>query len=1042
LSDAVNPIVRFSVERRVTMGMMVLGVFVLGWISLLRLPLEFLPSFSASNISVTVPYGSSSPQEVERLIVRPLEDTLGTINGLDLLSSSSSSSAGRINLTFVDGTDMELAAVEVRDRIDRARAMLPPDVERVQIRRFQTSDIPVLRTSVAAPWDRDRLYAFLEDVVQPRLERLEGVAQVSIWGLRSRELQVNLVPSRLAAHGLDVRDLATALRANHVNVAGGYLREGSRRLLVRTVGELHTLDEIRSLPVNERGLRLGDLAEVAYEYPRQEELNFLNGREALYIGINKTSGANLLEVVNRVKGELEAIRQTPKGAGLEVRHFHDTSQDVKDGLTELSRAGLVGGVLAIVFMFFFLRKVRTTLLVAIAVPLSLITTFVIMYLSRQAGISDMTLNVMSLMGLMLAIGMLLDNSIVVIESIFRHRQELGEDARTAALLGASEVAMPIIASTATTMCVFFPLIFLSSSGGGFSRFMIDIGVTVCVVMLASLVVSLTVVPMVAAILLRTEGRRRAGLLERWIGTYGRILRFTLHHRLAFAIAIALTLWGSWKMYMGIERAFAPPSEGRQITLFVDTPRRYSVEERAGLFDEIYELLEGRRQELEIADIVHQFGRGGGRSRGRGGGGGNRFEIYLTPEETARLRTSEVQDRIRELLPLRAGVTFKTAQTQAGRPGSTSSGISVDLIGDDMQILELLTSQVASELESLPMLEEVDSSLESGDEEIHLSVDRERAMQVGLSSQAVAQTVSTALSGRALTYVKTEDREVGLVMQYREQDRATLEQLQKLPIYVDGAPLPIGSLTSFSMEPGARTIERENRRSKITVSANAAGETPGFALMRPVSSVLGSMSLPPGYEWTFDRRVQEAQEDASGASFALILAAVLIYMIMASLFESFVQPFTIMFSIPFAFIGVGVVMTLAGQARSSTADMGLIILAGIVVNNAIVLVDHINRLRRQGMTREEAVVLGGQHRLRPILMTAVTTILGLSPMVAPFILPQFFGQPEGRAAMWAPVSLVILGGLTTSTFLTLLVTPTIYTLLDDFTRFLRRVARTA
>ncbi|HVS14325.1 MAG TPA: efflux RND transporter permease subunit [Thermoanaerobaculia bacterium] len=1042
-SEPINPIVRFSVERRITMAMVVLGLGVLGWLSLSRLPLEFLPTFSSSSISVNVPYPSSSPEEVERELVRPLEDMLGTINGLDRMSASASEGSANLNLNFVDGTDMDLAAVEVRDRVDRARAMLPADLERVNIRRFQSTDIPVLRSNLSAPWPLEDLYDFVEYTLQPRLERLEGVAQVGVYGLRSRELQVELDPSRMAAAGMDVRRLATALRENHVNVSGGYLREGSRRLLVRSMGELQTLRQIRDLPIRADGLRLGDLAEVHLDFPERTGFSYLNGEESLFFSVNKVSTANLLQVVQRVKDEVEQLQE--EHPELVVRHFHDASVDVRQGLSELSKAGFLGGGLAIVFMFFFLRKFRTTVLIAIAVPLSLIVTFVILYLGRQAGVTEMTLNVMSLMGLMLAVGMLLDNSIVVIESIFRHRIELGEDSKTAALRGASEVAMPIIASTATTMCVFLPLIFGQQGsgggrGGGFMRYMTDIGTTVCVVMLASLFVSITVVPMVAAFLLKGEARTQPAYLRKMVDWYGAVIAFTLRHRLAFSLGIVLLLWGSWKLYTGIERTFSPPAEGRQITLMVDAAQQVSADEKSKLYQELYALLDGRRDEWEIADISFQYSTGSGRSRGRGFGGTNRFELYLTDEEHAVRRTSEIVDSIREALPVTAIASFKLQQAQHGPPGG--GGIRVELAGDDIEILELLSPQIVARLEQIPFLKEVDSSLESGDRQIRVSVDRERALQAGLSTQQVAQTVSSALSSRALSYVQTEDREVPLVMQYRAEDRETLQQLERMAVFGANVPLPIGSLASFEVEEGARSIQRENRRPQIEISAATKGDVPSFAAMGAVQQALAGFALPAGYEWSFGRSMRDMQGEAGAARAAMFLAILLIYMIMAALFENFVQPFTIMLSIPFAFIGVGVLMKLAGQARSQAADMGLLILAGIVVNNAIVLIDHINRLRREGLSREEAVILGGKHRLRPILMTAVTTILGLSPMVAPFFLPSVFGQPEGRAAFWAPVGLVILGGLTTSTFLTLLVTPTIYTLVDDATRFFRRVARAA
>ena len=1048
LHVSVNPLIRFAVERRVTMFMATLGVLVLGWLSLTRLPLEFLPLFQSSDISVRVPYSSSSPEEIARSIVWPLEDSLGTINGVRLLRSRASSSSASVDIEFVDGTDMELAAVDVRDRIDRVRNELPSDVEQIYVRRFESTDIPVLRSSLSAPWTQDELNDFVEDVLLPRIERLEGVAQAEVWGMLSRELRIELLPDRMIAHGVDVRELRQILQSNHVNVSGGYLREGSRRLLVRTIGEFQTPDEIGRLPIRADGLRVSDVADVKFGYPDKYEYSFLNGTESVSLGVNKASDANLLEVVGRVKAELEAIRQTPEGEGLEFRHFHDTSVDVRQGLTELGRSGLIGGGLAIVFMFLFLRKFRTTLLVALAVPLSLVMTFVMMYLGRQAGITEITLNVMSLMGLMLAIGMLLDNSIVVIESIFRHRQELGADARRAALGGASDVAMPIICSTMTTMCVFVPLIFFGGGGSGrFSRFMGDVGTTVCVVMLGSLVISLTVVPMIAAILLKSESKRRFKLLDRVSELYGRTLGFTLRHRFLFTVFIGGLLWGSWVLYNSIERSFSQPSQGRSLTVFVETPRQMGMDERLDLYDEVYAMLDARRDEWEIADIAHQVRRGGGRSRGYGRG--NRFEVYLKPEEVSELSTDEVTERIREAMPQRVGVQFKLARTEFGPPGSGSSGVEVELIGDDVGILELLVPRITDRLNQLPMVGDVDNSFESGDDEIRVSVNRERALQGGLSSQAVAMTVNGALSSRSLAWFKTADREIGMVMQYREEDRETLDQLRKMPVLVSdpddesaAVTLPIASLASFDVQSGPSEVERENRRAKVEIDATAAGGIPGFMLRRPVQMALADVPLPPGYEWSLGRSFMDAEEDASRAVLAMILAVILIYMIMAALFEDFLQPFTIMLSIPFAFIGVGLIMYLAGQPRSDSSNMGLLILAGIVVNNAIVLIDHINRLRREGIPRHDAIVLGGKHRLRPILMTAVTTILGLSPMVAPFFLPEVFGQPEGRAAFWAPVGLVILGGLTTSTFLTLLVIPTVYSLVDDVKLFVQRVVRAA
>jgi HAE1 family hydrophobic/amphiphilic exporter-1 len=1034
MSIRIHPIVRFAVERRVTMGMIVLGVLVMGWISLTRLPLEFLPSFSSSNITVIAPYPSSSPEEVERLVVRPLEDALGTINGIDTMSASASSDSARITLTFLDGTDMDLAAVDVRDRVDRVRHLLPDDLDRLSIRRFQTSDLPVIRFDLSADWSQAKLYDFAEYVLTRRLERLEGVAQVSVRGLRSPEIQIHLDSGRMLAYRVDVREVTNLLRSSNINLSAGNIREDWRKLVVRTVGEFSNLDEIRNLPLNDDGLRLGDIAEVSYDLPVQEEFNFLNGQEAMTVSVNKTSTANILAVSDRVKAELDAIMDLPEAEGLSYRLFQDASRDVRKGLGQLRNAGLLGGLLAIVAMFLFLHRFRTTALVAVAIPLSIVATFVLMYLLRKSGVLDFTLNVVSLAGLMLALGMLVDNSIVVIESIFRHRNELGEDSLTASLRGASEVALPILASTATTMCVFLPVIFLTT-GGRFKLYMENIGVTICIVMVASLLVALTVVPMVAVFLLKTQDSKPSRVIDWLTSLYGRSLAFTLRHRFVFVLSILMMFAGVIHLFSTIERSFSSRSLERQIILKVDTPRQYSLEQTEALYSELYQLLDANRVDLDIADVSYSFDRGTGRSRASWRRN-RQVDIFLVEEEESSLTTAEVRNRLRELLPTRPGVDLRIA-TNRGRRGFT--GVEVEITGDDPVILGLLSQQAAAQIASLPMVKDVDTSLESGDEEIHVRVDRDRAVQAGLSSRSVAFTVANALSGRAMSHFKTGERELDVVMQYREEDRETLDQLKNVPVFGGTLPLPLDSVAKFEFVTGPRSIERVNHRAKVSVSANAADRTASFGAMRAVSRVMDEMPMPPGYEWSFGRWNRFMQRDQDSGRFALLFAIPLVYMLMAALFNSFSQPLTIMFSVPFALLGVGIVMKLANQPWETMTMLGVMVLLGVVVNNAIVLIDHINYLRSSGMERNEAIVLGGKHRLRPILITAITTILGLFPMVAPFLFPQWFGTVEGRAASWAPIGLVIVGGLTTSTFLTLMIIPTIYSLMDDGTLFLRRVA---
>jgi HAE1 family hydrophobic/amphiphilic exporter-1 len=490
------------------------------------------------------------------------------------------------------------------------------------------------------------------------------------------------------------------------------------------------------------------------------------------------------------------------------------------------------------------------------------------------------------------------------------------------------------------------------------------------------------------------------------------------------------------LFTTIQRAFSTHALEREVMIKADTPRQYSLAQTQELYQEVYAILDAHREELDIADISHAYDRGTGRSRASWRRT-RQFSVYLKDESESTLTTAEVRDRIRELLPEKAGVDLRIA-TAAGRHGM--AGVEVELMGDDPVVLELISQQIAARLETLPMIRDVDTSLESGDEEIRVSVQRERALQAGLSARAVAFTVNNALSSRAISHFKTGEREVDLVMQFREEDRETLDQLKNVQMSAGEASLPLGALADFARVAGPRSIERENHLSKVSVSANATSSSATFAAMRTITRMMEKISLPPGYTWSYGRWNRFQQRDQETGWFTWLFALPLVYMLLAALFESFTQPFTIMFSVPFALLGVGVVMKLANQPWETMTMLGMIVLVGIVVNNAIVLINHINHLRREGMERTEAIVLGGQHRLRPILITAITTILGMVPMVAPFLFPQWFGPVEGRAATWAPIGLVIIGGLTTSTFLTLVIIPTIYSLVDDATLFLQRVAR--
>ncbi|GAB4245201.1 MAG: efflux RND transporter permease subunit [Acidobacteriota bacterium] len=1015
----------YAVRRPVTVLMATLCVIVLGAISLTRLPLTLLPEFSSNNLVVFASYPSSSPEEVERNITRPLEEYLSTLEGLETIESTSSNSGAFVRLEFRDGVDMDMAALDVRDRIDQVRNLLPEDVERVTIRRWQTTDMPVMMFAVSWEGSRDDLYRIVEDVVRPRLERVEGVANVDVRGLDAKQVIVELDEDRLRAHSIDVFALGQALRANNVNLSGGYILEGDKKYTLRTVGEFRTADEIAQLPLLRGRLTLGDVATIRYDFPPREDFSRLNGHEAVRLLVYKASTANVVAVCESIKEELERIRQLPSLQGkIGIQIYRDQADPILTALRDLRDAGLFGGLLAAVVLFLFLLKVRSTLIISLAIPTSVIFTCAFMYLMRVLGGSDISLNIVSLMGLMVAVGMLVDNSVVVLENIFRYKQDKGYGPLEAAIKGSREVGLAVVASTATTIVVFASFIFMPSSVSG--RWTRDFGITITTALAASLLVAVTVIPTVAARVFTGPEKPKQRVIRWMTDFYGKCMGWMMRWRFVVFIFLAGLGYASYVLFSSVEREFMPPVAEREIEYEVMAERTLSPDDMVRLFQQIEQILLERKDELEIASISSDFST---RSTRRGYYRGE-LEIFLTQEGTTPV--AELREKILALLPKPAGVQYRPGRMR-GFGGSGDMGINVELRGDDPALLSLYADEVKRRLENLPGVSNVQSSLETGDDEIHLSVDRHRLEQVGLSSMAVARTITSALSTRATTRLKGDSSEIDVILQLRNANDVRLEELLNIALENrEGEFIPLHTLVSYEYRKGPLSIRRDNRKATVTVVAESkSGST--FFLSQAAQRALADLTLPPGYSWEFGRSWRQAREGEQESFNAIILAIVFMYIIMAALFEDFLHPLTILFTVPFSVIGVALMFYFTHTPLSQMAYLGILVLFGIVVNNGIILVDHINTLRRSGMERAEAIVQAGMDRLRPILMTAATSIFGLLPLALPYLLPQYFQAASGRSAMWAPVSLAVLGGLTTSTLLTLLILPAVYTYMDDLSR---------
>jgi len=1056
----------FSLKRPVTSVMITLSILVVGYVAFERLPIEQFPSISSSGISARVSYNSASPEEVERLITVPLEAALGTLNNVDRISSSSRNGRADVRVDFKAGTDMDLANMEMRERVDQARSFMPSDVDRVQLRRWQSDQRPIVYANMAWKGGGDRLLQIIQKVIQPRLLRLNGVADAQIDDLEDKQLTIELDREQLQTHNISLGQLGWQLRENNVNMSLGRVVDGGQRYMVRAVGEFDRAEQIGTLPLVGGQFRMRDIGEVVYGYPEKTRYERLNGIDAAQIEVYKSSTANVVDMGQAVTAELRKIEAEYNGL-LDIEIVRNRAEDVLGEANKLVDSALFGAMLAMIIIFAFLRNIRSTMVVALAIPTAALCVFIGMYIAREVFGSTITLNMVSMMGLMLAVGMLVDPAVVVLESIFRRRQEDGLEAREAALVGSREVGMAVLASSLTTICVFVPFFFLSDSRS--AVWMRDAGMTICLAVIVSMIVSLSLIPLATSRLFK-EGIERfdpylkvlvigvvggiaywriydigwRGLQQWWdhwlemIGTsitgmvwttaaglavaavllvlfalycrrhglrggYGNLLNWTLNHRWVALMATVALMW-----------------TGLQID------RSYSLDEIREHFDALEEILLDKREELDIESLTTSF------SQRRAS-----VRAYLVEADDGKLSTMEAGRAVMALLPPKVGFTYKMGRSRSW--SGNNLGVEVQLRGRSEEVLAVLIEDVKASMEKLPGVQDVDTSLEDGEEEVHVEINRSQALNYGLSPREVASSISSALGTRRTSSFKSDDREIDIVMQLNEGDRATLEQLKNSRFEGrDGNAIQLAALADFDVRRGPRQLSRENRELTVTVFANTADRRQAQAMIPKIKAMMEGMELPPGYSWDLGRAARWMEEDESDTNFTAIFAVVLIYLIMASLFESLIHPFTIMLSIPFSLIGVALGLYAFDAPFDNNGALGLLILFGIVVNNGIVLIDHINHLRAEGMSRREAILLGGQHRLRPILMTAFTTILNLMPLV----LPMVYGTAEGFSKQWGPIGLVVISGLTSSTLLTLILAPTLYSLLDDVAIWFKRVVRAA
>ncbi len=999
----------FAVRNPVTVVVGFVALCLLGAIAFTRIALDMMPpGFEAPYIWVWVPWNDTTPLESETRIVKPLEEALATIPGIKSMESRARASGGDVELELHGSVDMAQAYNQVVDRMERVLPDLPDDVDRYYVYRWNPSDEPVLWLGLTIPPDVADPFPIVTEHIQHRLERIPDVGQVELWGVDERIVWIDFDREALAAHGVDLPSLVGRLQNDDVQLSGGRLTDRGEVRYLRSLARFGDLDALRAYPVAP-GVRLDDVAAVAYRAEPTEDVSHINGRDAAFLGVMAESGANAVDLCRETWRVIhEEIEPDPALEGFGFEPLFDQGREIEKSIGALRSAALEGGLFSLLILFLFLREWRMTLLIAGCIPFSLLITLAILYFSGG------TLNLLSMAGMMIAVGMVVDNAIVVVETVYHARQQ-GRERREAAIAGTAEVSLAVTVSTLTSMIVFLPLI-LMSEDAMFSFFMKALGLPVVWALGASLGVALVFTPVTTVFLSRRRIRPDPRWLARLSDRYDRMLARVLAHRfdavLAVLALVALTVALPMQAVGCDEEQEAAPTEFRV---------RFEVPSSA-TFTERKEIV--RRLEAVVDEHAEAWGVKFHRVRFRGSGTEGWMQVQLhdlTDWPDTAMERDEILTDVKKRLPEIPGV--RTRLGWGGDPLGTRT-VSIRMLGEDTETLERLAREAARRLEVVPGFLGAWASRDTErNREVRLEVEREAAARYGLSARTVGTAVAFALRGMELPPLWEGDREVPVRARLGEADRQDLDTLLDLPLGArGGGVVPVRALARSQVTRGFGSIRREERRTALSVDVNLGDGVDRGAAFRLAHQALADLELPRGYSWEEggQRRDMEASDEAQ--RLALLLSVVFVFLLMGVLFESFLLPVSVIATVPMALFGVWWVLYLTGTPLDVMGGVGLVVLVGVVVNNGVVLVDLVTRLRREGMERSEALRTAGRRRLRPILMTAATTICGVLPMA--------IGTETFVDIPYAPLGRVIAGGLAVATILTLFFVPLTYSLLDD------------
>ncbi|QDU70542.1 efflux RND transporter permease subunit [Mucisphaera calidilacus] len=1002
---------RFSVRRPVLVSMVALIVIVVGCVALSKLQIDLLPEVELPRLTVRTGYEDASPEVMERLVTRIVEEIVATVPGVEEMTSSSSEGNSAVRLTFSPDTDIDTAALDVQARLEDELNEFPDDIQRPRVSKFDIGSFPVVILGISSDLDPIELTELVENQIRYRFGRIPGVAQVDPWGGFNREIRIELDVDRVRALGLPLNDLLQTIRDANIDLPTGSINQGRYEVMLRAPAEFQSLDEIRDLVVATRddvAVTLGQVATVKDTYERLTRLIRVNGKPGLRLAIRKESGANTVEVSGAILQEIERVaRDFPQ---IEIVPVSNQGNFIERSIQNVSRSVLYGGLLAVLVLLYFLRDVRSTSVIALSIPISVLATLAVVY------INGLTINLMTLGGLALGVGMMVDSSIVVLENIYRRRREESETPSQAAIRGTREVGTAIIASTITTLVVFLPIVFVEGVTGMLFK---EFAYVVVIALLCSLAVALTLVPMLASRLMSSDHtetqttRTRAGN-----GLYEHMLRTALAQRW-LVLATAAGLVGlSVLVVPRIGSEFLPPSDEGEVRVTGEM----EIGTRLDLVDRQTRIMEQTIVD-HVPERIAQIASVGASGWRPDSGARGSIAITLMPSDQ-RSRSSEqiAQDLRQRLEGTIPGMTVRTRASQGQnlltRILPDGGGISVEIRGFELDVLQELARQVAANIADIEGITDVDIGRRNGVPQEQLIIDRAKAADLGLSARRLAEVLETAISGRRAGNFQAQGNSYPIRVQISDAINLQLEEILSLTVRTpDGVDVALRNVLSVEPGRGPTVIDRKQQQRFLAVDLNVSERDMG-SVAREIEQRLMTIPRPAGYDMQVAGSYREQQEAFAELLLSIALALALVYMVLASQYESLRDPFVVMLSVPLAAVGVLLTLYLTGTTLNIQSYIGCIMLGGIVVNNAILLVDQAEQLRGRGLSIQASALEAGRRRIRPILMTSTTTMLGLLPLA--------FGIGEGADAQ-APLARAVIGGLFASMLITLIVVPVAYTL---------------